>query len=103
VTEKFNLWWINAKQFIKNDWRSHRVRFCLEMVAWAISIGCSLTYAITVPNLPFIPLYAAFITGWCISAWCAFSRGSFGIFGNYALLAIIDSTGLTKLIIQTYQ
>lgn len=102
MKNKFLKWWIGAKQFIIKDWHSHKIRFSLEMIAWAISIGCSLTYAITVPNLPFIPLYAAFITGCIISAWCAFSRGSFGIFGNYVLLATIDSAGLTKLILQTY-
>ena len=95
-------WWADAKEFIVNDGRSHKVRFVFEMIAWAISIGCSLTYAITVPNLPFIPLYAAFIIGCTISAGCAYSRGSFGIFGNYVLLATIDSTGLIKLILQTY-
>lgn len=102
MTESVKSWWAGAKEFIVNDWRSHKVRFVFEMIAWAISIGCSLTYAITVPNLPFIPLYAAFIIGCTISAGCAYSRGSFGIFGNYVLLATIDSTGLIKLILQTY-
>ena len=99
MTDTFLTWWQKCHAFVIKDWHSHPVRFCLEMLAWAISIGCSLTYAITVPNLPFIPLYAAFITGCAISAWCAFSRGSFGIFGNYLLLAMIDSTGLIKLLL----
>lgn len=99
MRQTFANWFKSAKTFVTNDWHSHPVRFCLEMLAWMISIGCSLTYAITVPNLPFIPLYAAFITGCAISAWCAFSRGSFGIFGNYLLLAMIDSTGLIKLLL----
>lgn len=102
MIDKIKNWWPKAKQFIKNDWQSNPLRFSLEMVAWAISIGCSLTYAITVPNLPFIPLYAAFITGCSISAYCAFTRGSFGIFGNYVLLATIDSTGLIKLLLQQH-
>jgi hypothetical protein len=33
-------------------------------------------------------------------AWCAYTRGSFGILGNYLILSIIDSTGLIKLLIQ---
>ena len=102
MTEKVANWWSSARQFIVDDWQSHRVRFVFEMIAWAISIGCSLTYAITVPNLPFVPLYAAFILGCIISACCAYSRGSFGIFGNYVLLATIDSAGLIKLLLQTY-
>lgn len=99
MKNKFLIWWGSCKTFVINDWNSYPVRFCLEMLAWTISIGCSITYAITVPNLPFIPLYAAFITGCSISAWCAYSRGSFGIFGNYLLLALIDSTGLIKLLL----
>lgn len=102
MSEKVTKWWSNARRFIVNDWHSNPVRFVFEMIAWAISIGCSVTYAITVPNLPFIPLYAAFIIGCVISAGCAYSRGSFGIFGNYVLLATIDSAGLIKLILQTY-
>jgi hypothetical protein len=102
MKESAQSWWPGAKQFIINDWQSHRVRFVFEMLAWAISIGCSLVYAITVPHLPFVPLYAAFIIGCVISAGCAYSRGSFGIFGNYVLLATIDSAGLIKLLLQTY-
>ena len=99
MTKTFSVWWANTKQYVKKDWSSHPFRFCMEMLAWAISIGCSVTYAYTVPDLPFIPLYIAFITGCTISAWCAFTRNSFGIFGNYTLLAIIDMTGLIKLLV----
>jgi hypothetical protein len=50
--------------------------------------------------LPFIPLYMAFISGCLIMAWCAYTRGSFGILGNYLILSIIDSAGLIKLLLQ---
>ena len=99
MTKAFGAWWSGTQQFIAKDWSSHPFRFCLEMTAWVISIGCAITYAYTVPNIPFIPLYCAFITGCVISAWCAYTRGSFGLFGNYTLLAIIDMTGLIKLIL----
>jgi len=100
VTSRYAQWRDSIGDYVKNDWRENPFRFCLEMTGWAISIGCSVTYAWTVPNLPFIPLYTAFITGCLIMAWCAYTRGSFGILGNYLLLSIIDSIGLIKLIIQ---
>lgn len=100
MSPAFAQWRIGLRDYIRHDWHQHPVRFCLEMTGWAISIGCSVVYAYTVPNLPFIPLYTAFITGCLIMAWCAYTRGSFGILGNYLLLSIIDSIGLIKLIIQ---
>ena len=85
--------------WIKEDWQSHRVRFCLEVIAWAISIGCSITMATTVPNPPLIVLYPIWITGCAIYAWCAYSRRSFGMLANYILLTTIDSIGLIRMII----
>jgi hypothetical protein len=102
VSQSFSVWRSSVWEYVKADFHEYPLRFCLEMVGWAISIGCSLTYAITVPNLPFIPLYCAFITGCTIMAWCAWTRGSFGILGNYLILSIIDSAGLIKLILQRY-
>lgn len=99
MTNKTAVWWSNTKQFIKRDWSSNPFRFFLEITAWVISIGCAITYAYTVPEIPFIPLYCAFITGCVIGAWCAYTRGSFGLFGNYTLLAVIDMTGLIKLLL----
>lgn len=100
MTSRFEQWRSNVVHFVRADFRAHPMRFCLELLGWIISIGCSVVYAVTVPNLPFIPLYMAFITGCLIMAWCAWSRGSFGILGNYLLLSIIDTAGLVKLLVQ---
>jgi cellulose synthase/poly-beta-1,6-N-acetylglucosamine synthase-like glycosyltransferase len=85
--------------WIKEDWQSNRLRFCFEVVAWAISIGCSITMATTVPNPPLIVLYPIWITGCAIYAWCAFTRRSFGMLANYILLTTIDSIGLVRMLI----
>jgi hypothetical protein len=85
--------------WIREDWQSHRVRFCLEVLAWAISIGCSLTMAITVPNPPLLALYPVWISGCAIYAWCAYSRRSFGMLANYILLVTIDTVGLTRMLL----
>lgn len=85
-------------QWIKEDWKSNRVRFALEVVAWALSIGCSLIMALTVPNPPLLLLYPLWITGCAIYAWAAFTRRSFGMLANYVLLTTIDTVGLVRLL-----
>ncbi len=47
-------------KWIKDDYRSNRIRFAVELLAWAISIGCSITMALTVPNPPLLALYYDF-------------------------------------------
>ena len=42
-------------EWINDDYKSNKLRFCFEVVAWAISIGCAITMAVTVPNPPFWP------------------------------------------------
>ena len=86
-------------EWIKNDWRSHPGRFVAELVAWAISIGCSITMALTVPEPPLLVLYPVWILGCAIYAWAAYSRKSFGMLANYLLLVTIDSVGLTRMLL----
>lgn len=85
--------------WIKNDWNSNRFRFIVEVVAWAISIGCSITMALTVPNPPLMVLYPIWIFGCSLYAWAAWTRKSFGMLANYLLLTTIDSIGLMRMII----
>jgi hypothetical protein len=84
--------------WIREDWKSDKLRFCLEVIAWAISIGCSITMAVTVPNPPLLALYPVWIAGCAIYAWCAFSRRSFGMLANYILLTTIDTIGLVRML-----
>lgn len=85
--------------WIKDDYKSHPLRFSLEVLAWALSIGCSIAMAVTVPNPPLIILYPIWITGCAIYAWCAYNRRSFGMLANYLLLTTIDSIGLIRMLI----
>ena len=85
-------------QWIKDDWTSNRFRFFLELLAWAISIFCSITMAVTVPNPPLLALYPVWITGCAIYAWCAYTRKSFGMLANYILLTTIDTIGLFRML-----
>ena len=83
--------------WIKDDWRSHPFRFFVELLSWAISIGCSITMALTVPNPPLLVLYPVWITGCAIYAWAAWTRKSFGMLANYALLFAFDAIAFAKL------
>jgi hypothetical protein len=85
--------------WINDDWQSNRTRFIVEMLAWIISIGCSLVMALTVPNPPLIFLYPTWITGCAMYAWAAYTRRSFGMLANYVLLVTIDIIGLFRLVI----
>jgi len=87
-------------QWIKDDWNSNRFRFIIELLAWAVSIGCSITMAITVPNPPLLALYPVWISGCAMYAWAAYTRKSFGMLANYILLTTIDTVGLIRMLIQ---
>ena len=85
-------------QWIKNDYRSNKFRFAVELLAWAISIGCSITMATTVPTPPLLTLYPIWITGCALYAWAAYTRKSFGMLANYILLTAIDTFGLVRML-----
>jgi len=85
--------------WIRDDWTSNRSRFVIELFAWAISIGCSITMAATVPNPPLLVLYPVWITGCALYAWAAYTRKSFGMLANYVLLTTIDTIGLFRMIL----
>jgi len=85
-------------EWIKDDFKSNRIRFAVELFAWAISIGCSLTMALTVPNPPLLALYPVWITGCALYAWASWTRKSFGMLANYLLLTTIDTIGLIRML-----
>jgi hypothetical protein len=89
----FNIW-----EWIKSDCNSNRFRFCVELIAWAISIGCSITMALTVPTPPLLILYPIWIVGCAMYAWAAYTRRSFGLLANYLLLTTIDTVGLIRMV-----
>ncbi len=84
--------------WIRDDWASNRIRFIVELIAWAISIGCSITMAVTVPNPPLLALYPVWIAGCAMYAWAAWTRKSFGMLANYILLTTIDTVGLVRML-----
>lgn len=85
-------------EWIRDDWTSNRFRFCVEVLAWAISIGCSITMASTVPTPPLLTLYPIWISGCAMYAWASWTRKSFGMLANYILLVSIDTIGLVRMV-----
>jgi len=85
-------------EWIKDDYKTYPFRFVIEVLAWAISVGCSITMAVTVPTPPLLALYPVWITGCAMYAWASWTRRSFGMLANYLLLVSIDSIGLIRML-----
>ena len=90
----------NIYGWAKADFKDWPLRFVLEVSAWAASIACSVTMALTIPNPPFLILYPLFMAQCAIFGWAAYTRKSFGMVGNYMLLVSIDSMALIRLLLQ---
>jgi hypothetical protein len=90
----------NIFDWIRNDYKTNPLRFVVEVLAWAVSIGCSITMAATIPNPPFFVLYPVWIAGCAMYAWAAWTRKSFGMLANYILLVSIDTVGLIRMLSQ---
>ena len=85
--------------WIGDDYRSHPVRFCIEILAWVMSIGANVMFALTVPNVPFFVYLSITITSCAMYAWAAWTRKSFGMLANYLLLTTVDSIGFLRILL----
>ena len=91
---------LNISDWIRSDYKTNPFRFFVEVLAWAVSIGCSITMATTVPNPPLLVLYPIWISGCAMYAWASWTRQSFGMLANYCLLVSIDTVGLIRMLAQ---
>lgn len=89
---------IKVFNWIKDDYTSHPIRFCVEIISWVMSIGANVMFALTVPNVPFYLYLTITITSCAMYAWAAWSRRSFGMLANYLLLTTVDSIGLLRML-----
>lgn len=89
----------NIVAWIKEDWHNNPVRFCLEVLCWLDSLACAIIVNTTVPNLPFLVLYPLWVTGTLAYAWCAWSRGSFGMLATFLMIASMDIFGWSKVLL----
>jgi hypothetical protein len=89
----------NILAWIKEDWNNNPVRFCLEVLCWLDSLACAIIVNTTVPNLPFLVLYPLWVMGTLAYAWCAWSRGSFGMLITFLMIASMDIFGWSKVLL----
>ena len=87
------------KLWVARDFFDNPKRFALEIVAWALCVGNAVTMAVTLPNPPLFPMYCAWVLGYLIYAYCAWSRRSFGLFINFVFLFLIDVFGFYRVIL----
>jgi hypothetical protein len=90
--------WHKTVDFIRKDWHSHPVRLCLEIVNWLLNIVVVVTFAATVPNVPYLIVYPLFFGCLIISIYSAYSRGSFGLFMTSLTIFLIDLVGYYKVL-----
>jgi hypothetical protein len=90
----------NIIKYIREDYQEYPLRCVLEIAGWFGSVGCALGMTYFLPNPPLLPLYTIWVVSTMIYSWAAWTRGSFGMLANYALLFCIDSVGLSKLVIE---
>ena len=84
--------------WIRTDYAEHPTRFALELLAWFMSISCTIWMGYTLPTPPFIYLYPLFIVQCSIFAWAAWTRGSTGMIANYLLISTIDIVAYIRMI-----
>ena len=89
----------NITDWIREDWHENRFRFVLEVLCWLDSMACAVIVNTTVPNLPFTLLYPLWISGTLAYAWCAWSRGSFGMLATFLMIASMDLVGYMKILL----
>jgi len=89
-----------TREWIHEDYTTHPLRFSLELLAWCMSISCTVWMGYTLPNPPFIYLYPLFIVQCGIFAWAAWTRGSTGMIANYILISSIDIIAYIRMIMQ---
>jgi len=101
VISAFIKWSKGTHEWLREDYRSNKLRFILEIMSWAMSIGCATIMAFTLPDPPFFILYPLFIIQCAVYSWSSWTRGSFGMLANYFLLMSIDTVAVIRLVLKT--
>jgi hypothetical protein len=90
--------WHTTVNFIKHDWYDNPVRLYLEVFNWVLNIIVVVTFAATVPDVPFLIVYPLFFCCLLISMYSAISRGSFGLFMTSLTIFLVDLVGYYRLL-----
>ena len=85
-------------KWIYHDYQSWPLRFVIEVMAWTMSIGANVMFALTVPEVPFLLYLTITVTSCAMYAWAAWTRKSAGMLANYLLLTTIDTFALSRVL-----
>ena len=91
--------WHKTVNFIQDDWYSHPVRLCLEIVNWLLNVVIVVIFSATVPDVPYLIVYPLFFVCLSISIYSSISRGSFGLFMTSLSIFLIDIVGYYKVLV----
>jgi hypothetical protein len=86
--------------FIRNDFKSNKVRFVAEVCAMSSNLFVAILLLITTPHPPMIAAYVGWLTATSLLLVCSYNRRSFGMVTMYAVYILIDGLGLIKTILQ---
>ena len=86
-------------RWIQEDYRSHPVRFCVEVTGMISNLMASIVLMWYSPTPPMFWAYIFFLTASVLLMSAAFSRKSFGFTVMYLGYIIIDLIGFIKTII----
>ena len=86
-------------QWIKEDYKSHPVRFITEVAGMIANLMASMVLMWYSPNPPMFLAYIFFLTASVLLMSAAFSRKSFGFTFMYLAYLLIDGIGFIKTLI----
>lgn len=88
-----------ARNFIRNDYESHPLRLCAEVIGMVLSVAVSVLLALTTPYPPMLICYSLWMIASVLLLGAAASRRSVGFALLYAGFLIIDGIGLIRTVI----
>lgn len=83
-------------EWIQEDYRSHPIRFIVEVTGMISNLMASVVLMLYSPNPPMFWAYIFFLTASVLLMSAAFSRKSFGFTAMYVGYLIIDFIGFLK-------
>jgi hypothetical protein len=83
-------------EWIQEDYRSHPVRFCIEVSGMLANFVASFILMWYSPTPPMFVAYIFFLTASVLLMSAAFSRKSFGFTAMYVGYLVIDFIGFLK-------
>jgi FtsH-binding integral membrane protein len=85
--------------FIKADYKSHKLRLVMETLGLLIALVVSVTFAWTTPHPPLLACYVLWLISAAILGGTSWHRGSFGLTALYGSFLVIDGVGFIRTLL----